>query len=189
MTDVLKAARIPTLPGGDGSRRKRLGEQAPAETTVDVVGSLCENNDKFAIDRRLPRIDRGDLLAVIGALGSDASRPDYDARSDINLDGTINLDDLRHVLLRQGSRLPSAEPHQVGAPLPRIAVDEVFDRIGQAAAQAATARSTTARRAGRTAASSSPAAASNRPLRRFGAVPIDRANTDDPTHPTTRRER
>jgi diaminopimelate decarboxylase len=39
-------------------------EQAPAETTVDVVGSLCENNDKFAIDRRLPRVESGDLLAI-----------------------------------------------------------------------------------------------------------------------------
>ena len=39
-------------------------EHAPAETTVDVVGSLCENNDKFAIDRQLPRIESGDLLVV-----------------------------------------------------------------------------------------------------------------------------
>lgn len=39
-------------------------ENAPKETTVDVVGSLCENNDKFAIDRQLPVIDRGDILVV-----------------------------------------------------------------------------------------------------------------------------
>jgi len=31
---------------------------------VDVVGSLCENNDKFAIDRELPKIDIGDLLVI-----------------------------------------------------------------------------------------------------------------------------
>ena len=31
---------------------------------VDVVGSLCENNDKFAIDRMLPKIDMGDLLVI-----------------------------------------------------------------------------------------------------------------------------
>ncbi len=30
----------------------------------DVTGSLCENNDKFAIDRSLPRIDRGDYLFI-----------------------------------------------------------------------------------------------------------------------------
>ena len=30
----------------------------------DVTGSLCENNDKFAIDRKLPKIDRGDYLVI-----------------------------------------------------------------------------------------------------------------------------
>jgi len=39
-------------------------EQAPADTVVDVVGSLCENNDKFAIDRSLPVIDSGDILVI-----------------------------------------------------------------------------------------------------------------------------
>ena len=33
-------------------------------TTHMVVGSLCENNDKFAIDRKLPKIDMGDLLVL-----------------------------------------------------------------------------------------------------------------------------
>jgi len=36
---------------------------APQET-VDVVGSLCENNDKFAIQRQLPVIEDGDLLII-----------------------------------------------------------------------------------------------------------------------------
>lgn len=39
-------------------------EDAPADHVYDVVGSLCENNDKFAINRPLPRIDRGDLLYI-----------------------------------------------------------------------------------------------------------------------------
>lgn len=30
----------------------------------DVTGSLCENNDKFAVDRMLPKIDMGDLLII-----------------------------------------------------------------------------------------------------------------------------
>ena len=30
----------------------------------DVTGGLCENNDKFAIDRKLPKIDMGDLLVL-----------------------------------------------------------------------------------------------------------------------------
>jgi diaminopimelate decarboxylase len=36
----------------------------PNDPIVDVVGSLCENNDKFAIQRRLPPIDEGDLLCI-----------------------------------------------------------------------------------------------------------------------------
>ena len=37
----------------------------------DIAGSLCENNDKFAVDRMLPKIDKGDLLVIhdAGALG------------------------------------------------------------------------------------------------------------------------
>jgi diaminopimelate decarboxylase len=39
-------------------------ENEPCDHLYDVVGSLCENNDKFAIDRELPRIDVGDLLVI-----------------------------------------------------------------------------------------------------------------------------
>ena len=39
-------------------------EDAPCTETYDVVGSLCENNDKFAIDRKLPKIDKGDHLVI-----------------------------------------------------------------------------------------------------------------------------
>lgn len=35
-----------------------------ADAPVDVVGSLCENNDKFAIERPLPPVDDGDLLII-----------------------------------------------------------------------------------------------------------------------------
>ena len=39
-------------------------ENAPLTNVYDVVGSLCENNDKFAIDRPLPRTEPGDLLVI-----------------------------------------------------------------------------------------------------------------------------
>lgn len=39
-------------------------EDAPCDHKYDVVGSLCENNDKFAIDRMLPEIEKGDLLII-----------------------------------------------------------------------------------------------------------------------------
>ena len=42
-----------------------MGKEADPLTNVyDVVGSLCENNDKFAIDRPLPRTEPGDLLVI-----------------------------------------------------------------------------------------------------------------------------
>ena len=39
-------------------------ENAPCDHKYDVVGGLCENNDKFAVDRMLPKIDMGDLLVI-----------------------------------------------------------------------------------------------------------------------------
>lgn len=39
-------------------------EEAPCDHKYDVTGSLCENNDKFAIDRMLPKIDMGDILVI-----------------------------------------------------------------------------------------------------------------------------
>lgn len=39
-------------------------ENTPADQTYDVVGSLCENNDKFAVERKLPNIEIGDLLVI-----------------------------------------------------------------------------------------------------------------------------
>jgi diaminopimelate decarboxylase len=44
-----------TVPAKAGDHRRQ---------TVDVVGPLCENNDKFAIQRELPPIDEGDLLVI-----------------------------------------------------------------------------------------------------------------------------
>lgn len=39
-------------------------ENSPCDHKYDITGSLCENNDKFAIDRMLPQIDMGDLLVI-----------------------------------------------------------------------------------------------------------------------------
>jgi diaminopimelate decarboxylase len=39
-------------------------EKAQPSETYDVTGSLCENNDKFAVDRKLPPIHVGDLLVI-----------------------------------------------------------------------------------------------------------------------------
>ncbi len=39
-------------------------ENEPCDHMYDVTGSLCENNDKFAIDRMLPKVDMGDYLFI-----------------------------------------------------------------------------------------------------------------------------
>ena len=39
-------------------------EKEPCGYRYDVVGSLCENNDKFAVDRMLPKIEKGDYLVI-----------------------------------------------------------------------------------------------------------------------------
>ena len=39
-------------------------ENAPCDHKYDVTGSLCENNDKFAVDRMLPEIEVGDILVI-----------------------------------------------------------------------------------------------------------------------------
>ena len=39
-------------------------EEAPCDHKYDITGSLCENNDKFAVDRMLPEIEEGDYLVI-----------------------------------------------------------------------------------------------------------------------------
>ena len=39
-------------------------EDAPCDHKYDVTGGLCANNDKVAIDRMLPQIDKGDILVI-----------------------------------------------------------------------------------------------------------------------------
>lgn len=39
-------------------------EDQPCDHKYDITGSLCENNDKFVIDRMLPKIDMGDYLVI-----------------------------------------------------------------------------------------------------------------------------
>jgi diaminopimelate decarboxylase len=72
-------------------------EGAPAQETVDVVGALCENNDKFAIQRLLPRIEDGDAIVIhdTGAHGS-AMGFNYNGRMRpkellLRKDGTVEL--------------------------------------------------------------------------------------------------
>ena len=72
-------------------------EDEPCTRMYDVVGSLCENNDKFAIDRMLPEIKKGDLLFIhdAGAHGF-AMRYNYNGKLKsaellLKEDGTVEM--------------------------------------------------------------------------------------------------
>lgn len=39
-------------------------DRKPHNFLYDVTGSLCENNNKFAIDRKLPKLERGDIIVI-----------------------------------------------------------------------------------------------------------------------------
>jgi diaminopimelate decarboxylase len=60
MADLMRAAMY-----GAYHHITVLGKEGAAHDQLyDVTGSLCENNDKFAIDRMLPQLEIGDLLVI-----------------------------------------------------------------------------------------------------------------------------
>ncbi|MCH8922193.1 MAG: CotH kinase family protein, partial [Planctomycetes bacterium] len=83
-------------------------------------------------------VGRGDLLAVMRHIGRDASDAGYNARADVTADGQIDVDDLRSILLRDSTRLPTGSPSSENS-LPVVATDEVFSRVGAAGSPAAAA--------------------------------------------------
>ncbi len=72
-------------------------ENAPLAQVYDVTGSLCENNDKFAVDRHLPAVEIGDI-AVIHDAGAHGRSMGYNyngklrcAELLLNEDGSVRL--------------------------------------------------------------------------------------------------
>lgn len=72
-------------------------EEAPCDHLYDVTGSLCENNDKFAVDRLLPEVQVGDL-AVIHDTGAHGHSMGYNyngklrsAELLLKTDGTVQM--------------------------------------------------------------------------------------------------
>ncbi len=60
MTDLMR----PALYGAYHHITVMGKEDQACDHTYDVTGSLCENNDKFAIDRQLPQVDPGDIVVI-----------------------------------------------------------------------------------------------------------------------------
>ena len=73
---------------------------APCDHKYDVVGGLCENNDKFAIDRMLPKIDMGDVL-VIHDTGAHGFSMGYNYNGKLRSAEVLLCEDGSHQLIRR----------------------------------------------------------------------------------------
>jgi diaminopimelate decarboxylase len=96
-------------------------ETAPLTETYDVVGSLCENNDKFAIQRRLPKIETGEQgdFVVIHDAGAHGRAMGF------NYNGKLRCGEL--LLRPEGDILPIRRRETVEdlfATLDRVALEE-----------------------------------------------------------------
>ena len=75
-------------------------EDAPCDHKYDVVGGLCENNDKFAIDRMLPKIDIGDIV-YIHDTGAHGSAMGYNYNGKLRSAEVLLCEDGTHRLIRR----------------------------------------------------------------------------------------
>lgn len=75
-------------------------EDAPADHVYDVVGGLCENNDKFAIDRELPEIETGDVL-FIHDTGAHGFSMGYNYNGKLRSAEVLLCEDGNHQLIRR----------------------------------------------------------------------------------------
>ena len=75
-------------------------ENEPCDHKYDVVGGLCENNDKFAVDRMLPKIDIGDIL-YIHDTGAHGSAMGYNYNGKLRSAEVLLCEDGSHRLIRR----------------------------------------------------------------------------------------
>ena len=75
-------------------------EDAPCDHKYDVTGGLCENNDKFAVDRMLPKIDIGDIL-IIHDTGAHGYSMGYNYNGKLRSAEVLLKEDGTHQLIRR----------------------------------------------------------------------------------------
>ena len=76
-------------------------ENAPCDHKYDVTGGLCENNDKFAIDRMLPEIEIGDIIYIHDA-GAHGFSMGYSYNGKLRSAEVLLKEDGSHKLSRRG---------------------------------------------------------------------------------------
>ncbi|MEE0956874.1 MAG: diaminopimelate decarboxylase [Ruminococcus sp.] len=75
-------------------------ENAPCDHKYDVTGGLCENNDKFAIDRMLPKIEIGDIIYIHDA-GAHGFSMGYNYNGKLRSAEVLLCEDGSHKLIRR----------------------------------------------------------------------------------------
>lgn len=75
-------------------------EDEPQEHRYDVTGGLCENNDKFATDRMLPLVEKGDIL-VIHDTGAHGHSMGYNYNGKLRSAEVLLCEDGSHKLIRR----------------------------------------------------------------------------------------
>ncbi len=75
-------------------------EDQPEEHCYDVTGGLCENNDKFAVDRMLPQVEKGDIL-VIHDTGAHGHAMGYNYNGKLRSAEVLLRQDGSHQLIRR----------------------------------------------------------------------------------------
>ena len=75
-------------------------ENQPFDHKYDVTGGLCENNDKFAIDRMLPKIDMGDIIYIHDA-GAHGFSMGYNYNGKLRSAEVLLCEDGSHKLIRR----------------------------------------------------------------------------------------
>ena len=75
-------------------------ENEPCDHKYDVTGGLCENNDKFAIDRMLPKIDLGDIIYIHDA-GAHGFSMGYNYNGKLRSAEVMFKEDGSHQLIRR----------------------------------------------------------------------------------------
>lgn len=75
-------------------------ENAPCDHKYDITGGLCENNDKFAIDRMLPKIDIGDII-YIHDTGAHGFAMGYNYNGKLRSAEVLLCEDGSHKLIRR----------------------------------------------------------------------------------------
>ena len=75
-------------------------ENMPCDHKYDVTGGLCENNDKFAVDRMLPKIDKGDIIYIHDA-GAHGFSMGYNYNGKLRSAEVLLREDGSHKLIRR----------------------------------------------------------------------------------------